>query len=159
MRTEFVKRLAKIGLPGLLVVMTLIGAGTSTKAQSLQSKLTATIPFDFTVGERKFSAGEYSVSRALQGSGDLVVQLSSADGHALMTQLTYTVITKSPKEDGRFVFHKYGDEYFLFEVWAAGADTGRVLIKSRAEREVQRKLRDTGAIVGMKTPEIVTITK
>jgi hypothetical protein len=144
MKKEVVKGLAKLGL---LVVMTMIAAGTSAKAQTLEYKLTANIPFDFTVADKKFQAGEYSISRAQATAGDTVVRISSADGHANINRITVPVIRLTAQNKATLVFHRYGEEYFLFQVWPAGANTGRVLPKSRGERDAQQKANDN--MVGM----------
>jgi hypothetical protein len=71
--------------------------------------------------------------------------------------MTIPVNTLEPTESGRLVFHRYGDDYFLYEIWPAGATTGRELVQSHREKEVQRKLReDVGA--ALKTPRPQTIT-
>ena len=145
---------------GLLVVMTMIAAGTAANAQSLQYKLTAKIPFEFTVANKKLPAGEYSVRRAQQTSGDLVLQIDSKDGRESISRLTIPVNTLEPANESRLVFHRYGDEYFLFEIWPAGGNTGRELPKSRSERAAEQKFRES--VVGManvKAPraEIVTV--
>jgi hypothetical protein len=153
MSKEVVKGLAKVSL---LVVMTMI-ATVATRAQSLQYKLTANIPFDFTVGEKKLTAGEYSVRRAQQLAGDLILQIESTDGQANVTRLTFAVTTRNPEEKARLVFHRYGNEYFLSEIWPAGGSTGRELPKSRPERELQQRVND-GGIAGMKAPDAETVT-
>ena len=156
MKKEVGKRFTKIGL---LVVMIMIAAGTSAKAQSLQYKLTANIPFDFTVADKKFQAGEYSVRRGLLSDGDAVVQVSSKDGHARIHRLTVPVVRLTPENRATLVFHRYGDEYFLFQIWPAGANTGRALPKSRSERDLERKVHDN--MVGMaalKAPDIEIVT-
>ena len=38
------------------------------------------------------------------------------------------------------VFHRYGQRYFLSEVWAPGQQTGRQLVKSAEERSVEKQL-------------------
>lgn len=150
----------QIAMIGLLVVMTMIAVGASASAQSLHYKMTANIPFEFTVANKKLPAGEYSVTRAQENSGDLVLQISSKDGSESISRLTIPVSTLEPKDDGRLMFHRYGDQYFLFEIWPAGGSTGRELPKSRAERDAEQKFRDS--VVGMATvkapqAEIVTI--
>jgi len=150
----------QVAMIGLLVVMTMIAAGTSASAQSLHYKMTANIPFEFSVANKKLPAGEYSVTRAQQTAGDLVLQISSKDGRESISRLTIAVNTLEPKDDARLIFHRYGDEYFLYEIWPAGGSTGRELPKSRAERDAEQKFRDS--VVGManvKAPqaEIVTI--
>ena len=66
----------------------------------------------------------------------MVVQISSTDGHSNVTRLTIPVSVFNPVSKSTLVFHRYGDEYFLSEVWPAGAATGREFPKSRAEREL-----------------------
>lgn len=127
---------------GLLAVVAMIAASVPTKAQSLQYKLTANIPFDFTVIDKKLPAGKYSISRAQNSNGDMVIQIVSADGEENVSRLTIPVLTRDPVKRGTLVFHQYGDEYFLSEIWPAGGTTGRELPKSRSEREVERKNSD-----------------
>lgn len=127
---------------GLVAVIAMITAVVPAKAQSLQYKLTVNIPFDFTVVDKKLPAGKYSFSRAQVSDGDLVIQISSANGNKNVSRLTIPVVTRDPANDGMLVFHQYGDEYFLFEIWPAGGRTGRALPKSQAEREAERNSPD-----------------
>ena len=155
MKKVVVKGFIKLGL---LAVIAIVGAGTSAKAQSLESRLTANIPFDFTVSNKKLPAGEYWIGRATQKNGDAVVRISSVDGHANISRLTNPVLTSSPKRQAMLIFHRYGDEYFLFQIWPAGATDGRVLPKSRSEREVENKTNDAIGRVGLKAPNVETVT-
>jgi len=127
---------------GLLAVIMMIAAIVPAKAQSLQYKLTANIPFDFTITNKKLPAGKYSVVRAQNSNGDQVLLFSSADGHQQLSRLTIPVYARDVMKAGVLVFHQYGDEYFLTEIWPAGGQTGRALPKSRAERELQRQSND-----------------
>jgi hypothetical protein len=124
---------------GLVAVFAMIAAVVPAKAQSLQYKLTANIPFDFTVLDKKLPAGKYSIGRAQNSNGDQVIQIARADGSDSVTRLTIPVLTLDPVKQGVLVFHQYGDEYFLYEIWPAGGHTGRALPKSRTERELERK--------------------
>ena len=142
---------------GLLVVMTIIAASASVKAQSLQYRLTADIPFDFSVAGKKLPAGKYWVNRAQESSGDLIVQIRSTDGHSSISRLTIPVFAVNPMSKGSLVFHRYGDEYFLSEIWPAGGQTGRELPKSRVERELARKAQDSG-IAAATAPKLETVT-
>jgi len=121
--------------------------------------MTANIPFEFTVANKKLPAGEYSVTRAQETSGDLILQINSKDGRESISRLTIPVNTLEPKDDSRLVFHRYGDEYFLFEIWPAGGNTGRELPKSRSERAAEQKFRDSVVGMAVKAPqaEIVTV--
>ena len=142
---------------GLLVVMTIIAASASAQAQSLEYRLTANIPFDFSVAGKKLPAGKYWINRGQQGNGDTVVQIRSTDGQENITRLTIPVQIFNPVKHGTLVFHRYGEEYFLSEIWPAGGLTGRELPKSSAERELERKAQDNG-IAAMRAPEVRIIT-
>ncbi len=140
---------------GLLVVI--IAAGVTANAQSLQYRLTANIPFDFSVAGQKLPAGKYWINRAQQGTGDAVVRISSPDGHANLAGLTIPVFAFNPAKRSTLVFRRYGEEYFLSEIWPAGSATGRELPKSRAEREAARKAQDSG-VAAVNAPDVKTIT-
>ena len=140
MKNVVVKGIVKFGL---FAAVLMIGMGASAEAQTLQYKVTANIPFDFTITDKKLPAGKYSIVRAQNSNGDQVLQISRADGQQLLTRLTIPVIARDVVNQGVLVFRQYGDEYFLYEVWPAGGQTGRAFPKSRAERELQRQGNDT----------------
>jgi hypothetical protein len=156
MKKEVAKGVVRLGL---LLALAILAVGTQAKAQSLQYRLTANIPFDFTVADKKLPSGKYSIGRAQTSIGDLVLQINSVDGAGVLTRLTLPVATNNPKEKSTLVFHRYGDQYFLFQVWPAGGSVGRALPKSRSERDVERKAQDTFGAAAVKTNdmEIVTI--
>ncbi len=148
MKRVIEKGLASVGL----LVMMFIAASAPANAQSLVYRLTANIPFDFSVAEKKLPAGEYWISRAQQGNGDLIMQISSTDGHMKINRLTIPTVRVNALSKGSLVFHRYGDEYFLSEVWPAGGLTGRELPQSRAERELVRKAQNNNRIAAMQGP-------
>ena len=106
MKNVVAKGVAKLGL---LAVMMIIAAGVSANAQTLNYRLTANIPFDFSVAGKKLPAGKYWVNRAQLGNGDTLVQIRSTDGHQNITRLTIPVSTDNPMNDGSLVFHRYGE--------------------------------------------------
>ena len=126
----------------LVIAMTIVSS--SAKGQSLQYGLTANIPFEFSVGTKKFPAGKYSFKRFNQDSGDLVVHIKSVDGKTNIFPMTFPVESREADGKGRIVFHRYGDAYFLSEMWAAGSTTGRALPRSTIERDLQVRLRESG---------------
>ena len=141
----------------LLAVMIVIAASVSANAQSLNYRLTANIPFDFSVAGQKLPAGKYLINRAQVSDGDMVIQIRSTDGRSNVTRLTIPVTAHREAKNGILVFNRYGDEYFLSEVWPAGGETGRELHKSRAERELARKAQDSG-VAAVNAPNVKTIT-
>jgi hypothetical protein len=47
----------------------------------------------------------------------------------------YAEAAKAP-DQGKLVFNRYGDRYFLSEIWTAGDTSGRTLLVSKVEREL-----------------------
>ena len=124
---------------GLLAVIAVISAGVPAKAQSLRERLTVNIPFEFSVMDKKLPSGKYSIGRAQLSEGDLIIQISRVDGDESVSRITIPVVSRDAAKDGMLVFHQYGDEYVLAEIWPAGGNTGRALPKSRTERELEQK--------------------
>jgi hypothetical protein len=142
---------------GLLAAMTIITAGVSAKAQSLEYRLTANIPFEFSVANKKLPAGKYWISRAQQSQGDMIVQIRSTQGSADVIRLTIPVNRLYPMRSAALVFNRYGNEYFLSVVWPKGASIGRELTKSRNERELERKAQGN-QIAATTGPVLETVT-
>lgn len=109
------------------------------QSQTLAYRLKANIPFDFVVADKTLPAGEYFIIRTRQFSGDDMLTISNADGHRLAVLLTSSVQSLTPKKEGVMLFHRYGDQHFLSQVWPAGATIGRNFSRSRSERELERK--------------------
>jgi len=136
MKTQLIKFIPKIALLSALLILTAAG---SVNAQSLANRHRFTIPFDFAFGETKLPAGKYAVGRALQSSDDIMISITDENGRSKAIVLS-NALTKllSVKRD-TLVFHRYGDQYFLVQVWAAGAATGREFPASKLEREVRKQ--------------------
>jgi hypothetical protein len=107
-------------------------AAASMYAQGSQ-KLTVQVPFGFHVGDSILPSGEYTVSTDVAPG---VVRLRSADARSSVMILSTATQTLATPTTGKLVFNKYGDEYFLSQIWKAGENTGNALHKSRREVEV-----------------------
>ena len=131
---------------GLLGVIAVVASITPAQGQSLSNRITANIPFDFNVADKKLPSGKYSIGRARQNSDDSVLSIDDKDYRSKAIRLSVPVQTSRPKETPTLVFHVYGDQYFLFQVWTAGEITGRQFIKSRSERQIQRNVAANSSI-------------
>jgi len=100
------------------------------------------IPFGFSVGDKTFPAGVYSVTRVNQDN--IMLRLSSDDGGESINIITSPVQAKEYPNTGKLIFHRYGETYFLSQVWESDEIQGRQLVKSRAERSVERDLTKRG---------------
>jgi hypothetical protein len=120
----------------------------------LNSRVSADIPFDFMVGGKEFKAGKYTVNRVNANNPDSILRIRSADNRAT-ANFNFNRITDKGERGARLVFHRYGNQYFLAQIYDGLSGQGSELIKSKAEREAAKK-RDiiTQKIV---EPEIVTV--
>jgi hypothetical protein len=132
-KKEIVKGLAMLTL---IVAIALATAVVSANGQSTRV-VVADIPFEFVVGDKAMPAAEYRVRPAAALGKAILVQTADSNNAAL--RLTRTLEPKRNQTRARLVFHKYGRQYFLAEVWTGGDDSGRQLLKSRQERAIERE--------------------
>ena len=156
MKAQAVKMVTRVNLMSVVLLVGLLGA---TQAQSLQYRIKANIPFDFSIGEKTLSAGKYSIGRARPDSDDTILSVNDPEGKLRAIRTSSSVQVLSPKEKSSLVFHRYGDQYFLFQVFPAGGNTGRQFVLSQAERELQRNLaaNSSSGKVAENSVETVTI--
>jgi hypothetical protein len=115
----------------IVLYAALLLAASASIAQTRQGDVVANIPFPFVVAHQTLPAGHYIVSPA--NAGALGIHDANNRGTFVPTQSTQ----RSAKDNScKLVFHRYGDRYFLSEVWVAGNSNGRTLFRSRAEREL-----------------------
>src|ERR1700732_150925 len=101
-------------------------AVASITAQGSQ-KVTVQVPFGFHVGSSMLPSGEYTVDTdAAPG----VVRLRSADSKSTVMIISMAVQAPAASSQGKLIFHKYGDEYFLSQIWKPGTNSGSELRKS-----------------------------
>jgi hypothetical protein len=119
-----------------IAAVALMAALVSAHAQS--SSVVADIPFEFAVGGKSLGAGEYSV-RAFTTNGEALL-ISSQDSNDRVIRLTQSIQARIVPQRAKLVFHRYGQRYFLSEVWTPGELTGRQLQKSSEERAIEGQL-------------------
>jgi len=124
----------------LLSAILIAASATSAQGQSLARRARFNVPFDFTFGEKKLAAGQYSVGRPIQSSDDTTVSVADGDGRSKVMRLSNAVYKLHANTRAVLVFHRYGDEYFLAQVWQAGSTTGREFPVTRKERELYKQL-------------------
>jgi hypothetical protein len=92
------------------------------------------IPFSFQVDETTLPPGAYHVSN-LQGTLTILGLTRGA-----FTQTSGVSSKTAGYVSPKLVFHRYGDEYILRQVWTGG-DSGRELRKSRREKQLAESKR------------------
>ena len=157
MKRNVIKRLTMLSLVSMF---SLCAAVASANAQ-LSIPIRAKVPFDFNVGEKKLPAGEYTFSRLSGFSDNKVISVSGADAGAHVFQSTFAAHVLTPKDKSTLVFHKYGDQYFLEQIWSGGEQAGSQVPESRSERTIERQLAQTqqsnmsGKVMKVETVDIV----
>lgn len=130
------KRIVK-GMTMLALLLTLaLATAVATANGQARQKLSADVPFDFIVGDKVLAAGQYRVSQV--GIGDEALAIRSADAKNNAIRLT-NATTAQERKSAMLVFHRYGNTYFLSQVWEGGDRIGRQLLKSRQESAMQRE--------------------
>ncbi len=119
----------------LVLGLAFVSAVVSANGQTIK-QVRADIPFEFIVGDKSLPAGEYAV-KPLTDNG--VIAIDNRDSHASALRMTKEIAGNRKSENARLVFHRYGNRYFLAEVWM-GDRNGSQLTKSREERALEREL-------------------
>lgn len=132
MKNEMLK-----GFAMLVLAVALAGAtAAATNAQSA-SRVIADVPFEFSVGYKSMPAGEVRIQIVNSANDALLIQ--TGDGKSSALRLSEATNRMKNNTKARLIFHRYGERYFLAEVWN-GTDTGRQLLRSQEERAMEREL-------------------
>jgi len=107
-----------LGVLGLLLV------AACANAQSLN--VTANVPFDFAVDKASLPAGAYSI-QSISSAASSTLAIRSNDRNKAEHL--------NPSSKTCLVFHRYGEQYFLSQIWVAGEKGGAQLRMSRREAE------------------------
>jgi len=119
----------------LFALLGLLLATASAYAQT--GKLKADVPFNFAVAGRTLPSGEYTIQS--ETGVNHALSISGAGENPIIFLANWCGALKA-SEPTKLVFSRYGDQYFLSQVWMAGHDAGYQLRKSRREIEVAREL-------------------
>src|SRR6266850_1437922 len=127
MKNHVIRTTAILGLFFVLAI-------ASVQAQT-PSRVEVNIPFDFSVGKATLKAGTYSIKRTAGNA----LMIRSADGKTTaLLNAPLTIGSRASKAGERLVFNKYGEQYFLSQVWMS-VESGRQLFPTNAERTVARE--------------------
>jgi hypothetical protein len=126
----------------LVIALAMATAVASAKPQAA-NKVVANIPFEFSVGYKTMPAGEYSVQAITSAGTGLLIQ--SADAKTSALRLSEASSRVKDRSHARLIFHRYGERYFLAEVWNGVDSTGRRLLESSEERAIRRELASAGS--------------
>jgi|SRR5215813_3761189 len=140
-------------LSSIVTVLSLLIAMTGVGFAQTPVAISVDIPFDFTVGNKPLPAGKYTIRR-LNGPDTMFIRNSdTATSAPFLVHGGETVNGYAPCQVS---FNRYGDKYYLSQIWDGSDNTGRKLLKSKSERETATRMRDHLARNDA-NPQVVTL--
>jgi len=118
--------------------------GAAAYAQSSQI-MRVNVPFDFTVGDTSLPAGMYSVTSDDNAGGVLTFHNQQARKGAIVLSTPCESTTAAAHTE--LVFHRYGNSYFLSDVWESGRSIGQHVGTTRRENEIARNNNSRSQVV------------
>ena len=101
-------------------------------AQGPSARSQVDVPFAFQVGSTHFAAGTY----VLSDPQEHILDVQGPTRSALAMTWHGTSLTPSPTS--KVIFDRYGNQYFLREVWIKGKVDHLLCAESKAEQEARR---------------------
>lgn len=114
-----------------LLVCTLAATALASHAYAQGPAMQVNVPFAFHNGSQHLPAGVYRVE--IEDSHVILLRGRSGSGFVM----TNPEIATASTSKGKIIFNRYGDQYYLSEVWPQGRDTGQRCAKSRQEKEAE----------------------
>jgi hypothetical protein len=124
----------------LMAGVLMLSSMAVTQVARAQDAMVVDIPFAFTAGNATLPAGEYRVQKLDRNSAVLLVHCWDARASALV--ITNAAQAKETQTESKLVFNRYGNRYFLSQVWNAGSIRGRQLPISPREKEMPQLARN-----------------
>lgn len=116
----------KNSLASVCVVMAL-----ALSALGQEGTVTAQVPFQFVLGDKTFSAGEYGF-----WSDKETVFVQNQQGKRIAILLANHVAGHSKSETGQVVFDCYQSQCFLSQIWSPLQNDGRQVLRTRLQTEL-----------------------
>lgn len=135
------KNYAAIALVACVALATL--EATPSHAQVLMK---AHVPFSFRAGGGTLPAGDYSIMETGITSEAVSLRVGLRGVELIMPN---TTDSRNDFSTPKLVFHRYGDEYFLAEIWTRADDSVRKLKVNPRERQLAKA-------AGL-TPEVASV--
>jgi hypothetical protein len=124
----------------------LVLATASACAQNINLK--ANVPFNFVVTGGTMLGGEYTI-RAEKADPQHEVSIKGTGQSSRVFLAVPCLSSKGskPSNQTKLVFDRYGDQYFLSEIWVKGNRVGQKLLRSHREVEIAQNNRPQQTIV------------
>jgi hypothetical protein len=121
-------QISKVRATLLAIIFAGASLSPASHAEDLEGKVVVKVPFAFEDGSQHFSPGLYTISVDYRNIA--TIRGESSAGFAA----TGFDEDPQPSQTTKVVFHKYGGQYFLEQIWAAGETTHTYFLPSKAEK-------------------------
>jgi hypothetical protein len=117
----------------LISICLLLIAGTLFAQTESKRLMRVNVPFSFGVEDHFLPTGEYTIFTV---TPERAIRIVNADGKHSAVINTLPNYASSPSENSRLVFHKYGNAYFLVQVWTAYQNVARNPLSGKRAVEI-----------------------
>src|SRR5271169_32053 len=119
-----------------VIALLAMAIGLAVGVASAQSTLPMNFrtPFPFAIGDQMVPAGDYTV-RVISAA---TLSFSSAEGTVHVFINSMPVQKAEPADRLKLVFHRYGDRYYVSEIWTPGYRTGRAVMQYPSELKLAK---------------------
>ena len=137
---------SRISIALATMIVFILGTSLSLYSQTQVTTLfKVQVPFDFRVGSSHLSAGHYTVFHV----GSHLVLFQRNDGKATALIPVMVSDTPSGKSASKLVFNRYGNKYFLSQVWTAEDSQRHDSFPSQSEQIVLASQQRSGEVTVM----------
>ena len=121
----------------------------SAAAHAQTTQLRVTVPFDFTAGGIVLPAGAYYV-KSMDHWGGSTLSVHNVNSNAGTIVLSTSCRSQKPSADAKLVFRRYGQQYFLAEVWNRhSSDGNQIQISSRQTELAKNRSKDEVVLIAL----------
>lgn len=120
----------KIVISATLSALACFAGVSSSAAQTTEVRVN--VPFAFEADQQHFNPGVYILQ--MNHASRFLHIIGSSQAGQMMYVPDETLV---PSEKGKIVFHRYGSEYFLREIWVADSRSHVHTLPSKAEKHLQ----------------------
>lgn len=119
-----------------LFVATLVIGIFAVNSAFAQQSLDFEIPFDFQIGKTQMKAGKYKIKKMKNKTFSLT---DVEKNKSTLFLTTAQVGNERSVKTENIVFHRYGNSYFLREIYVLRATVGDEIGETKAERIVRKE--------------------
>ena len=130
----------------VMAVVLMMGMAVPMFAQ-YSGRMNVSVPFSFVVENERLQPGDYVIEKIANGR----LRIYTSDGRVSRTFLVLPKEGKATADAAHFIFRRYGNEYFLANIWTPGQNAGWEVLQGKFEQELAKKKTtpvETATLVG-----------